>query len=514
MAQDEKTRRSGRFWLADAPEKTVGGWLDLSSHWPLLVLAEPLTPSMREVSRSVSSDGTPFVTMVPADDDQASDDLVIHGMLRGPSRRVTLVKAITAGRSEIIGGVVRDPGEQRFRAEYVLVGPHQVGADATFTMARIRVKHLDSWANLPGIAMELTDDWSQITARYKKHEQASAVMADGRELILDEVINLQEPTVLGTGFKRSVELRLNEPAGLTADKWWRRFVTPMTELLTMAIGVPCPPVELKLYRDEDKEWVDVQHPQLREDSDALLHAHQIFLTRDRLTLDHLAKWLEVAADLSPIPALVTETITAHERPLPSRLLEMTIAAEGLHRRLQPRAQVMTRSQKDRARKQAKEAVPEGLKERVSEALMHIDAPSYIERLRYLTDLTREAVPRAAGLTALREEEQDLDTTRGWEESIKAVRNGFAHQAPRRGSMPGDEEWQEQIILLKTLYWVLTAALLLQIGVEPSKFRERIEDYDPYRTLLRQAKQWLPAIYVVQRTCPPPDHLTVGSAPED
>ncbi|WP_344920260.1 HEPN domain-containing protein [Streptosporangium oxazolinicum] len=514
MAQDEKTRRSGRFWLPDAPEKTVGGWLDLSSRWPLLILADPLTPSMREVSRSISADGTPFSTMVPTDDGQASDSLVIHGMIRNPSGRVTLVGAVTAGRSEIIGGVVRDPGEQRFRAEYVLVGPHQVGADATFTMARIRVKHLDSWANLPGIAMELAEDWSQITARYEKHEQASAVMAGGRELVLDEVVNLQEPTVLGAGFKRSVELRLNEPAGLTVDEWWRRFVTPMTELLTMAIGVPCPPVDLKLFRDENKEWVDVQHPQLREDSGDLLHAYQVFLARDRLTLDHLARWLEVAADLSPIPALVTETISAHERPLPSQLLEMTIAAEGLHRRLQPKAQVMTRGQKDRARKQAKEAVSEELKERVSEALMHIDAPSYIERLRYLTNLTREAIPQAAGLMVASQEEQKLDTTKGWEDRIKAVRNGFAHQAPRRDDAPDDKEWQEQVILLRTLYWVLAAALLLQTGVEPAKLRERIENYEPYRALLRQARQWLPAIYVVQPTCPPTEHLAASSTLED
>ncbi|WP_433242550.1 HEPN domain-containing protein [Streptosporangium sp. CA-135522] len=514
MAQDEKTRRSGRFWLAGAPERTVGGWLDFSGRWPLLTLADPLTPSMREASRSTSSDGTPFVTMVPADDAQTNDGLVIHGMLRNPSRRVTLVGAFTSGRSEIIGGVVHDPGEQRFRAEYVLVGPHQMGADTTFTMARLRVRHLDSWANLPGISIELKEDWSQITARYEKHEQASVMVTGGGELVLGEKINLQEPTMQGAGFKRSAELLLNDPDGLTVDKWWRKFVTPMTELFTMAIGFPCPPIELKLYRDEDKEWVDVQHPQLQEDTDALLYSHQVLLSRNQLTLDHLAKWLDISADLAPIPALVTETITAHERPLPSRLLEMTIATEGLHRRLQPRAQVMTRSQKDRARRQAKEAVPEELKERVSEALMHIDAPSYIERLRYITDLTREAVPLAAGLTAPSQDEQELDTTRDWEERIKAVRNGFAHQAPRSGGTPEDAEWKEQAILLRTLYWVLTAALLLQAGVEPSRLGERIENYDLYRTLLRQARQWLPEIYMVQRKCPPPEHLAAGSIPEN
>ncbi|MEV7968684.1 HEPN domain-containing protein [Sphaerisporangium sp. NPDC088356] len=444
--------------------------------------------------------------MVPVDDLLADDGVVIHGMLRNPSRRITLVRVVSGGRAEVIGGVVPDPGEQRFRAEYMLVGPHQSGADSTFTMARLRVKHLDSWANLPGIAMELSDDWSWITARYQSHEQESVMLMGEAELALDATITLQQPSVHGAGFKRSVELRLEEPSGLTVDEWWRRFVVPVTELLTMATGVSCPPVELKLHGKGDNEWVDVRHPLLQESSDEPLLAHEIFLTRDRLTLRHLATWLEVAANLSPIPALVTETINAPGRPLPSQLLEMASAAEGLHRRLMPTDRRMSRSAKDRARRLAKKAVPEEVQERVSEALMHIDEPSYMERLRYLTDLTRLAVPDAAGVTAQMQTGRTPDTTKVWEERIKAVRNGFAHQTPGTKSTEEDEAWREHVILLRTLYWVLVAALLLQTGVEPSQLKERVQTYDPYSTLLRQARRWIPAIYA-----PPSDdsHALAG-----
>ncbi|GAA3826178.1 hypothetical protein GCM10022226_53660 [Sphaerisporangium flaviroseum] len=95
-------------------------------------------------------------------------------MLRGPSQRVTLIGAVTAGRVEIACGVVHDPGEQRFPVDHVLAGPHQVNTDTVFTMARIRIEHLGSSAQLPGISMELAQDWSKLTARYGKTEQGPA----------------------------------------------------------------------------------------------------------------------------------------------------------------------------------------------------------------------------------------------------------------------------------------------------------------------------------------------------
>lgn len=480
----ETTRQSGRFWLPDTPEQTVGGWLDLSGPRPLLRLADPIMPSMRQVARSVSVDGTPYSIMEPVKELQASDGVVIHGMLRSPSRRITLVGVSNAGVARVVGGVVPDEGEQLYRAEYMLVGPQQSGADTSFAIARLRVRHLDSWANLPGIAMELAKDWSHITARSERHEEESVRVGGSAELTLDAVVTLNEPTIHGAGFRRSVELRLTEPSGRTLDEWWRRFVTPVAELLTIAVGVSCVPVELKLYREGDKEWVDVVHPLLRESSDAPLHPWQVFLTRERLTLAHIAEWLNICATLSPIPALVTEAVHEPGRPLPNQLLEMASAAEGLHRRLKPKERAIARSAKDRARRTARDAVEEDLRDRVNEALMHLDELTYAERLRYLTDLTLETVPGAVGTT----------TRSVWEARIKDVRNGFAHQAPQAHAEDDEDVWRERVILLRTLYWVLTAALLLQTGLKSSELRARVESFEPYRDLLRRARSWIPQIY--------------------
>jgi hypothetical protein len=69
------------------------------------------------------------------------------------------------------------------------------------------VRHLDSWANLPGIALDLAEDWSQVAARYERHEEAAVRVAERAELSLDAVITLNEPNVHGAGFKRAAELR-------------------------------------------------------------------------------------------------------------------------------------------------------------------------------------------------------------------------------------------------------------------------------------------------------------------
>lgn len=58
----------------------------------------------------------------------------------------------------------------------------------------------------------------------------------------------------------------------------------------------------------------------------------------------------------------------------------------------------------------------------------------------------------------------------------------------------DREWQEYLVLLRSLRWVLTGALLLQAGLDPARLRERLQQHQPYQFLLRQARQWLPDLY--------------------
>jgi hypothetical protein len=66
--------------------------------------------------------------------------------------------------------------------------------------------------------------------------------------------------------------------------------------------------------------------------------------------------------------------------------------------------------------------------------------------------------------------------------------------PRRRPTVATKDWQEYLVLLRTLRWVLTGALLLQTGIESGRLRERLQQHEPYWFLLQQAQQWLPDLY--------------------
>lgn len=94
--------RSGRFWDADAPERTIPGWLDLSGRWPVLHLGESLTSPWKVVSRTESADGTVATSFGFADDGPERLALTVHGQLRGPEpTAVTLVGAWSAGHRQV-----------------------------------------------------------------------------------------------------------------------------------------------------------------------------------------------------------------------------------------------------------------------------------------------------------------------------------------------------------------------------------------------------------------------------
>ena len=486
------TRWSGRFWLPAEPTATVGGWLDVSGRWPRLELAEPLTPGTRVVSETVAADGSVLSRSQPADDPVEPDGVTVHGMLRGSRRRVTLVGAMTRGRTMVFGGPVPDPGDQTLQPAYVLFGGHQSGPDAVFTRARLRLRHLDAWAQLGGVEVRVVQDGSHVSVVHERQEPETAdVPGTSARVVLDSVVAMPDPSVVGAAVTRTAELRLEVPEGMTLDGLWRRLVSPLAVLLTLAVDADCPPVALHVYSEQEDRWLEVHRPELREPADDLLPVDEVLLTRAGLGVGHLATWLAAAPGLRPIPSQVAEVATAPDRTLANQLLEMAAAAEGLHRRLRPRQRVMTRAQARAARRQARSAVTDpDLRRRVVQALAHIDEPTYADRLHFLSKLSQDAVPDATG------------DTPEWERRIRAVRNGFAHQTVPTSrdddeaddEADDDREWQEYLVLLRSLRWVLTGALLLQAGLDPARLRERLQQHQPYQFLLRQARQWLPDLY--------------------
>ena len=198
-------------------------------------------------------------------------------------------------------------------------------------------------------------------------------------------------------------------------------------------------------------------------------------------MEGVATWLDSVVRLGPLPSVVARAATTRDDPLETQLLELTTAAEGLHRLILPQRKRMTDDQAKEARSKALEALKElvdDVHDAVPAALGHLTDQSYPRRLLDLADHVGQAVPGVTG-----------DTSQ-WKKRLVSARHGFAH-ALEHGFLNQDNA-EESIALLLSLRWLLTGLLLLQTGIDPTALGRRFEDHESYQLFLAQARTWLPA----------------------
>ena len=478
-------RTSGRFWLAEDPEHEVEGWLDTSQRWPEVELSQVLTASV--TTRPGADGSTDVVVMEPADDQ--APPVSVHGVLRGRGR-VTLVGATTSGRQGFLGERVGRAGLQQMRGDYAVLGAHVPGAGTRFREVEVELRHLDDWAQLRSITAVEHKDGSRIEIVAETVAPEAVEVADppGR-LVLDAHDVVTWPTVRGALLRRTAVLRWEGSGqGLSVPEVWARVVDPVRVLLSLAVDADSPAVTLRVREEAGGAWLGVVHPGLDQAAAGQKRPdlrYEVLLTREELDLAALGRWLGGVGSLTPLPRLVAgAAIDSSGRTVENRLLELATAAEGLHARLHPKQQRMTRSQAEAARKTATRAIPPDLPEdvrvAVHEALGRLDAPTFAQRLRTLAERVEPAAPGITG------------DTEKWVQQVKEARNSFAHQStngPRGGT-----DVLGYHVLAVSLRWFLTVALLLQAGVDPADLAERLRQHRSYNEFTRMARDRLPAVY--------------------
>lgn len=469
------TVHTGRFWLADRTDEQRPGQLDLSGCWPRLDLSEPPTSGRRQASETTSPDGSVLRRLVPAEEGPDVEALTVHGRLAGVAGVVTLAGAYTLRR--------RGP-EQRLEARHALRGGHEPGLEARFTHARLRLQHLEDWAQLGGLERHsstaedgLCFDGASTRITYEQPTVPTAEIPDGGgSLRLVDRVQIHDTTVRGAALTRRAWLELASPAGRTVDELWTSFVGPVSTLLSLALDTDCPPVALQVAHAGDGPWLDVHHPALvRTDVDRPPQ-HQL-LHREHLGLPAIARWLAAGPDLRPLPALVAGVRAGSERTVENQLLELATAAEGLHRRLSGDQRVLPREDAKLIRTVIKRTplLHPALKDAALNALAFLGQPSYAHRLTDLLDRAGPAVPGLVG------------DPRRWVKDIKTSRNAFAHRLEAGRDLPDLRDWWNQ---RESLRWVLTAVLLLHAGVPAEILAGRLQQHEPYRHFWRAAaRQW-------------------------
>lgn len=469
------TVHTGRFWLAGRTDEQRPGQLDLGGRWPRLDLTEPLTSGRRQASETTSPDGSVLRRLIPAEEGPDVEALTVHGRLAGIAGVVTLAGAYT---------LRRHGPEQRLEARHALRGGHEPGLEARFTHARLRLQHLEDWAQLGGLEQNssttedgLYFDGTSTRITYEQPTVPTAEIPDGGgSLRLVDQVEIDDPTVRGAALTRRAWLELASPAGRTVDELWTAFVGPVSTVLSLALDADCPPIALQVAHAGDGPWLDVHHPVLvRTDVDRPPQ-HQL-LDREHLGLPELARWLTAAPELRPLPALVAGVRAGSARTVENQLLELATAAEGLHRRLFVDQPVLPTQDVKLIRTVIKRApvLSRTLRTAALSALSFLGQPSYALRL---ADLLDRAAPALPGL---------IGDPRRWVKDIKDSRNAFAHRLQAGQDLPDLRGWWDQ---RESLRWVLTAVLLLHAGVPPGILAERLQQHEPYRHFRRAAaRQW-------------------------
>lgn len=471
----------GRFWLQGMPEsEAITGrlFLEAGSH-PLLELDGALTPLTQETSRRRLPDGSEVVTstLIPPQE-LAGQSLTIHGDLE-TGELVTLPSAFTAGWTE------RGTGYQshRLQAFYALVGDHVNGTDALFTRVRVRIRHLDAWASLRGFAFTPDPAAGKYTLAFEKPEVPQAAQASGARVALEQVTGWEGPDVSGGRLERKVWLDVLDVPPATYRDIDRTIVKPLVNLLTLSVSPECPVIALEVSADPDQPWLTVHSAAMKPAAEAIIPLPRILLPLAETGMEGVAKWLDSVVRLGPLPSGVARAASTRDNPLETQLLELTTAAEGLHRLILPQRKRMTDDQAQEARNKALEAIKglvDDVRDAVQAALGHLTDQSYPRRLLDLAEHVGQAVPGVTGNTAL------------WKKGVVNARNGFAH-ALEHGFLNQDNA-EGSIAVLQSLRWLLTGLLLLQTGVGPDTLGHRFKDHESYQLFLAQARTWLPVVY--------------------
>jgi len=473
--------RSGRFWDANAPERTIPGWLDLSGRWPVLHLGEPLTAPWKVVSRTESDDGTVATSFGFADDGPERMASTVHGQLRGPGpAAVTLIGAWSAGHRQVFGLPHHDPGSQTLQAQYALLGGHEP-AGSRVIAARLRLRHLDVWAPMPGMSLTTAEDGSQVGLSWQRpSEWSSTLQVPDGILSVDPVVNMQWPTTAGGTLQVASWLEVHDLAGLSVGEVFDQLAGPLSTLATLTADAPCPPVALELQTElSGDSWLTLEHPALEATDAQPLEPHRMLLSLPMVGLDVAARWLVLSRELRPLPRVIAAA-TPGDRLVESQLLELCVVAESLHRRGLPQDPRMSAVEADQIRRTVAGAlaelpVPGAVM--VKDLLGHLEEPGYRQRLRELAARAEPAVPGVVGLRTK------------WLGEIYDARNGFAHTY---GSSGGTA--QAYLTLLISLRWVLTGVLLMEAGIPADLLAGRLANHQPYQTFLDQARDWLPHVY--------------------
>ncbi|MGH7961936.1 MAG: hypothetical protein ACRERD_08940, partial [Candidatus Binatia bacterium] len=336
----------------------MGGRVDLSWDWPTVKLTSPLinVPENFDEEPDEWGDFCRDATSLPPE--------TLHGVVQDGERtwNVTLLSARSASR-DFAGEYPPNPGTETIEGDYLLWGCHEPGDDICFMGCRIQLKYLDSWARIHGDGETISTPVNSPLGRLE---------------LLIEHPSFEAPNYRGAN--RSVTLGLSLRNPMSLDDLMEEFALPIRNLFAMIANEQCPITGMQVYSEFEQRWVEVRHPSVQPPRERL-RGHRVLWDRDTLSLEHVARWLEQADRLYPIPAVIEKTTGTHHWEFEAEVLALAACAEGIHMRL--RQHTASNIDAEAVRGTARDAVAKKfsaeIAKRVYRRLNHFENLTYKER---------------------------------------------------------------------------------------------------------------------------------------
>lgn len=448
--------KTGEFWISNAPELKVPGFIELGPRRHALTLLAPLAgDSIRELLTDESK-------------------FLIHGRLED-GKKISFVGAYALNSTN---GV-----REEIESDYVLIGAHQ-RPDSQFVQFRVKLHNLDGWVRTPGLSQTLS--WETQGFSFDRWESDIAPIEDGATLQIESSATVGVVPFLSGRINITTQFLIRTDQGCPYLDAWRKWIAPLTTALALTSGHGCPVVALEI-QDSDGRWSTVHEPRIRTPENAA-RLGDYLMHLDDVGIGALAAWLVDSRKLSPIPEILSDSIGSASAHMQRDLIEMTVAADGLYERIDATVEPQVNDEEFVAIKTAAKAATEDrhLQSRIEGILNMLKAVSYKKRIEYLQAVATAIMPNITGTSA--------EQQKKWVNGVVKWRNSMAHVNKDATKVASPESWRQVNSMTATLRYVLWLILLRKLGVDVDVLRERCEAFVRFYYVLENARYGWPEVY--------------------
>jgi len=458
MAMPNDDRRAsfvGQWWLPGEPSKTFAGTLDIGQRAELQLYESTDAPRRGG--------------------DRDRFNPILHG--RSMGSYLTLLDCTEVGWTSASGRGEHEEIHRNVAVGTALVGDSHLDGveDCRFNRASLRLNNLDQWVNRSPYR------WTTTPTESVEVLDLPTLRASipGCEIFLDRRTSVRMGRLTDSGFTSHEVIELHFAERHALDELEYRFIRPLEQLLTLAVGSRCAALELRVGNGDPSvpwptNWPRASYAVRRTSSDVAEAGRPVIREHMRFGMNStgyppsvdfgsiVQRWYALQEGLSSICDLIFSLRSDTAGYLEQQMFTIASAIEGLHRGLNP--QLEEKTDEDRARnKQILAAVKTGCPDHhqwLVNVIQYAHRRSYVFRVRELLRDTSHLMAAIVG-----DEE-------AWTQQLRDIRDGIGHVLLSQDA----KTFHQVVAMLYSGQLFAEVVLLRQLGFTDAQCRRSIEHH--------------------------------------